>query len=151
MTFMWWTMYISFMWLLLHQILYKYMSPINIQFIISYLSFHFFFIYLLLYLLLSSESCLRMGKLNLVSDTKLWRGGLRFFIPRRQVWELKIQLYKYFIHLNENQIVSRVFVHVSCIDLGEDIASMFSSMVESNKLYLCVCSNCKCPTTVYCI
>jgi len=67
------------------------------------------------------------------------------------------------VHLGEYQIVFRVFVQVPCVDLkadkdedlwkivhhpqvihnDDDVASMFSSMVENNKLYLCVRSNCK--------
>jgi hypothetical protein len=77
--------------------------------------------------------------------------------------ELKTQLNKYFVHLGEYQIAFQVFVQVPCVDLetdkdedlwkidhhphvihiDDDVASMFPSMVENNKLYICVRSNCK--------
>jgi len=34
--------------------------------------------------------------------------------------ELKTQLNKYFVYLDENQIVSHVFIQVSCVDLEVD-------------------------------
>jgi len=60
MTFMWWTKHKKFRLLLLHHILYNYVSLVNPQFILLFI----LFCYLLLYLLLSSESCLKMEKLN---------------------------------------------------------------------------------------
>jgi hypothetical protein len=87
----------------------------------------------------------------------------KYFIPSNNLDELKAQLNKYFVHIDENIIASHVFVQVPCKDMREDkdedlwktvyypqvihndggVTSMFSSMVENNKFYLCVRSNCK--------
>jgi len=72
--------------------------------------------------------------------------------------KLKAQINIYFVHIGENQITSHVFVHVSCVSLGEDkdedfwktvyfpqiirddsdIDYMFRLMVENNILRLCI-------------
>ena len=123
-----------------------------------YLSFRVIW-YLIFHLLLSSETCLKMSKLKLMSDTLLWRSWLRFFsTPSDKLDGLKTQL-------NTTQTTTHVFAHVPCVDLRTDkdedmwktiyypqvihndgdVASTFRSMVEINSLYLCVCSNCDCP------
>jgi len=73
---------------------------------------------------------------------------------------LKAQLNIYFVHLGENQRTFRIFVHVSCVNLGVDeyedswknvyfpqvinndgdVDYMFRLMVENNISDLCVCS-----------
>jgi hypothetical protein len=56
-----------------------------------------------------------------MSDTLLSRGPLRFFNPHRdKLDELKTQLNKYFVHLDENQTTSRIFVQVPYVNLRMD-------------------------------
>jgi hypothetical protein len=69
--------------------------------------------------------------------------------------ELKTQLNKYFVYLDENHTTSHVFVEVPCVDFGtdkdedmrktvyssrvirddNDVELIFRSMVENNVLY----------------
>jgi len=83
----------------------------------------------------------------------------KYFIPTNHFDELKAQLIKYFVHIDQNIATSHVFVQVPCKDMREDkdedlwktvyyprviqndgdVTSMFSSMVENNKfLSLCL-------------
>jgi len=43
-----------------------------------------------------------------------------FLTPTDKLDELKAQLNRYFIHIDENQRTSHVVVHVSCVNLGKD-------------------------------
>ena len=81
-----------------------------------------------------------------------------FLTPTEKLDELKAHLNKYFIHISENQRISHVIVHVSCVDLEEDyeedfwktgyyqqlikydsdVDYMFRLMVENNILHLYV-------------
>jgi len=85
-----------------------------------------------------------------------------FLTPTDKLDKLKIQLNKYFVYVDENQTTCHVAVYVPCIVLendndketnniyhhemlkdGGDVIFMFFLMVEDNKLYLRVRSNCK--------
>jgi len=78
--------------------------------------------------------------------------------------ELKTQLRKYFVYLDENHITHHVFEQVQCVDLvvdknenmwktiyfsrvirdDSDVEFMLRSMVENNMLYFSVLFNCMC-------